>query len=176
MANKFFRLLLISTLIFFTQIKISFADSSYYIDFSKVLNESKAGKQAQDFLKNKFESESKKFAEKEKKLRKEESEIIAQKKLINKEEYQKKVESLRKKVSELQKNKQNSLRNISKLRNKAKSEILKNLNPIMKKYMEDNKIRVVLDKKSILLGDVNLDLTNKIIELLNKELKSIKLN
>ena len=91
MANKFFRLLLISTLIFFTQIKISFADSSYYIDFSKVLNESKAGKQAQDFLKNKFESESKKFAEKEKKLRKEESEIIAQKKLINKEEYQKKV-------------------------------------------------------------------------------------
>ena len=46
----------------------------------------------------------------------------------------------------------------------------------MKKYMEDNKIRVVLDKKSILLGDIKLDLTNKIIELLNKELKSIKLN
>ena len=42
--------------------------------------------------------------------------------------------------------------------------------------MEDNKIRIVLDRKSILLGDINLDITPKIIELLNKELKSIKLN
>ena len=88
----------------------------------------------------------------------------------------KKVETLRKKVSDLQRNKQNSLTNIAKMRSKARTELLKNLNPIMKKYMEEKKIRVVLDKKSILLGDKNLDLTEEIIELLNKELKSIKLN
>ena len=87
----------------------------------------------------------------------------------------KKVEVLRKKVSELQKNKRESLSNISKLRSKAKTELLKNLNPIIKKYMEENKIRIVLDKKSILLADQNLEITSKIIEILNKELKSIKL-
>ena len=42
--------------------------------------------------------------------------------------------------------------------------------------MEQNKIRIVLDRKSILLADINLDITSQIIELLNKELKSIKLN
>ncbi len=42
--------------------------------------------------------------------------------------------------------------------------------------MEDNKIRVVLDKKAILLADNNLDITQKIIEILNKELKSLNLN
>ena len=153
----------------------SFAETPYYIDFSKVLNQSKAGKGAQDFLKNKFESESKKLAEEEKKLRKEEKDIISKKKLITNEEYQKKVESLRKKVSQLQKDKQNSLRDIAKLRAKARAELLKNLNPLMKEYMEKNKIRIVLDKKSILLGDTKLDLTDEIINLLDKKIKSLKL-
>ena len=38
------------------------------------------------------------------------------------------------------------------------------------------KIRVVLDKKSILLADETLDITKDIIDLLNKKLKTIKLN
>ena len=159
----------------FVSTNLSFAESPYYIDFSKVLNQSKAGKEAQDFLKAKFESEAKKFSEEEKKLRKEETDIISKKKLINNEEYQKKVEALRKKVSQLQKNKQNSLKDIAKLRSKARTELLKNLNPLIEDYMEKNKIRIVLDKKSILLGDVKLDITDEIIKLLDKKLKSIKL-
>ena len=42
--------------------------------------------------------------------------------------------------------------------------------------MEDNNIRVVLDKQSIILADTKLELTNIIIDLLNKNLSSIKLN
>ena len=39
--------------------------------------------------------------------------------------------------------------------------------------MEDNKIRIVIDKKSILLGDTNLEITDQIISILNKELSSL---
>ena len=35
---------------------------------------------------------------------------------------------------------------------------------------------MVIDKKAILLADENLDLTKEIIGILNKKLKSIKLN
>ena len=42
--------------------------------------------------------------------------------------------------------------------------------------MEEKKIRVVLDKKTILLADETLDITKDIIDLLNKKLKTIKLN
>ena len=42
--------------------------------------------------------------------------------------------------------------------------------------MEENKIRIVLDKKSVLLGDTTLEITSKIIDILNKELKSIKID
>jgi Skp family chaperone for outer membrane proteins len=40
--------------------------------------------------------------------------------------------------------------------------------------MEDNKIRLVLDKKSILLGDSKLNITSDIIKILNDQVKSLK--
>ena len=42
--------------------------------------------------------------------------------------------------------------------------------------MAEKKIRMVVDKKSLLLADQNLDITKDIIEILNKKLKSIKLD
>tara|TARA_B110000495_G_C22531285_1_gene323122 strand:+ start:228 stop:479 length:252 start_codon:yes stop_codon:yes gene_type:complete len=83
---------------------------------------------------------------------------------------------LRKKVFALQKSKQESINKIGDQRAKAKNELLKALNPIIKKYMEDNKIRLVLDKKAVLLGDTKLEITDQIIDSLNKEVKTIKLD
>ena len=38
------------------------------------------------------------------------------------------------------------------------------------------KIRMVVDKKSLLLADENLDITKDIMDRLNKKLKSIKID
>ena len=65
---------------------------------------------------------------------------------------------------------------MAKQRAKAKNELLKNLNPIIKEFMEEKNIRMVLDKKSLLLADENLEITEEIIKRLDKKLKSIKLN
>ena len=166
--------LILFTTLFLFYLSNSFADNSYLIDFSKVLNNSKAGAQAQKNLKKKFETDSNKFKKQEADLRKEESEMISQKKLITKEEYQKKSELLRKKVTDLQKNKQASFNNIAESRNKAKQELIKAVNPILKKYMVDNNIRMVIDKQSVILGDTTLEITDQIIDILNKELTSLK--
>ena len=64
---------------------------------------------------------------------------------------------------------------MSKQRAKAKTELLKNLNPIISEYMQSKKIRMVVDK-NILMADQTLDITKEIMDLLNKRLKSIKLN
>ena len=79
-------------------------------------------------------------------------------------------------VADLQKEKSDSLKNIAKLRNDAENKLEDALNPIIKKYMEDNNIRMVIDKKAVLLGDTKLEITSQIIEILNKELKSLKIN
>ena len=83
---------------------------------------------------------------------------------------------LRKKVSSLQTERNKLLDSISKQRTKARTELLKTLNPIIKDYMKEKKIRLVLEKKSILLADENLNITKEITDLLNNKLKSIKLN
>ena len=156
--------------------QFALADNTYFIDYTRVLNQSKAGADAQQKLKNKFESESKKFLTEEENIKKQENELIAQKKALSNEDYQKKIDELRKKVAKLQVDKQNSLNEIAKSRALAKEELLKNVNPILKTYMEENKIRLIVDKQSVILGDTTLEITDKIIEILNQKLSSIKIN
>ena len=92
------------------------------------------------------------------------------------DDYKKRVTDLRLKVSNLQKERNTLISEVGKQRAKARQELLKNLNPIIKEYMEKNNIRMVIDKKSILLADDTLDITEEIVKLLNGKLKSIKLN
>jgi len=169
------KIILISLLLLFSFQNKLFSEIRY-VDFKYVLNESKAGKEAQAYLKKKLDNGVKSLKNKEKTIQDEEKNIIKQKKVISAEEYRKKVTELRKKVSSLQTERNNLLDSIAKQRSKARTELLKTLNPIIKNYMKEKKIRLVLEKKSILLADENLNITKEITDLLNKELKSIKLN
>ena len=54
--------------------------------------------------------------------------------------------------------------------------MIKTLNPILQKYMNENNIEIIVDKKNILLANSKYDLTGIILKLLDKELKSINLN
>lgn len=162
-------------IIFSSQSYVS-ADTPYFLDFKLILNKSDAGKKAQDFLKNKLEKGIKSIQQKEKKIAEEEKKIIQQKKIISAEEYKKKVTELRSKVANLQKERNKILNSIAEKRKKARDELLKNLNPIIKEYMVEKQIRMVLDKKELILADENLDITKDIIERLNKKLKSLKIN
>jgi Skp family chaperone for outer membrane proteins len=172
----FMKKLIFITILLFGFSFNAYADYARFVDFNAVLNSSKPGAQAQKKLKEKFETESKKFNKLEADIRKEETELISQKKALSSDEYQKKVESLRKRVAALQKNKQSSFNGIAKSRNDAKQTLLKAVNPIIKKYMEENSIRLIVDKKSVVMGDKTLEITSQIIAILNKELPSVKIN
>ena len=172
----FIKRLLIILVLFSFDYNYLAADTPYFLDFKKILNQSEAGKKAQTFLKNKLDKGIKNIKDKEKKLQEEERKIIQQKKVISAEEYKKKVSELRKKVADLQKQRNSLLSSVADQRAKARNELLKNLNPIISDYMKEKKIRMVVDKKSLLLADENLDITKDILSLLNQKLKSIKLN
>ena len=159
--------LIIITILILAYPLSSFADSAYFIDYTKILNTSKLGAAAQKELKERFKAESKKFKDLEEKIKKEESEIISQKQALTAEEYKKKVQELRKEVANLQKNKQSSFNSIAKSRDESRKKLQNAVNPIIKKYMDDNKIRIVLNKKGVILGDKTLEITDKIIAILN---------
>ena len=69
----------------------TFAEQKIVIlDLKYVLNNSKAGKGAQDYLKKSFEDNVKKFKNIEKELKKEEDDLLAKRTVLSKEEYTKK--------------------------------------------------------------------------------------
>ncbi len=173
---KYLQKISFALLIFFSIQSVVIADTPFFLDFKYILNESDAGKKAQDFLKNKLNKGIKNIQDKEKKIQEEEKKIISQKKIISAEEYKKKVTELRSKVSSLQKERNQLLESVAKQRTKARNELLKNLNPIIKDYMKEKNIRMVVDKKSLLLADENLNITKEIMSRLNKKLKSVSLN
>ena len=84
--------------------------------------------------------------------------------------------NIREKEKKIQKERNEILKSVADKRAKAKNELLKNLNPIMKDYMKEKNIKMIVDKKSLLLADENLNITKDIMSLLNKQLKFINLN
>ena len=152
------------------------ADLPKYLDFKFVLNESEAGKKAQAQLKKKLDNGVKDLSKQEKIIQEDEKKIIQQKKILSPEEYKKEVTDLRKKVSDLQKKRSKLLNTVANQRSKARSELLKNLNPVVKEYMVEKNIRMVLDKKGVILADEKLDITNDIITKLNAKIKTLKLD
>ena len=153
-----------------------FANTTYFVDFSYVLNQSKAGKEAQEIMKKKIKSSNEKFSKLEKKILDDEKDLISKKNVLKDEEYQKKIKTLRERVANLQKDKRSFFEKINKQRSESRKKLLNSLTPIMESYMKTNNIKIIIDKKNVLLGDASLDLTKTITELLNKELKSLNLN
>ena len=146
-----------------------------YMDMKFVLNNSQAGKGAQDYLKKTFKEKQKKFSDMEKNLKKEEDDLLAKKKILTKTEYTEKMNNLRKKVIDYQSERRTALDKIAKQKTDARELLLEKLDPILKSYIKEGNISVVIDKKNILIGNAELDITNIIIDKLNKELPSLSL-
>jgi len=172
---KYFVKFFVVTLFFIISTHASAEQQIAYIDMKFVLNNSKAGKGAQSFLQKSFKAKQKLISDKEKALKKEESDLLSKKTILSKEDYKKKADELRKKVSAYQAERRGALDKIAKQRTEARNKLLKTLDPILKNYISENGISIILDKKNIILGDEALDVTNLIVEKLNKELPSINL-
>ena len=54
--------------------------------------------------------------------------------------------------------------------------MLNTLTPILTSYSTDKNIDIILPKKNLLIGRTELDITNEILEIFNKKVKTIKIN
>jgi len=146
-----------------------------FIDMKYLLNNSKAGKGAQDYLKKAISDNQKKFAETEKKLKNEEADLLGKKNDLSKEEYKKLSDVLRAKVIEYQKNRKEVFDKITKQRSEARQKLLETVKPIMESYADENNISLILDKKTIIVTTPATDITETIVERLNTKLPSLSL-
>ena len=145
------------------------------LDLKYVLNNSKAGKSAQDFLKKSYNNNLKKYADMEKALKKEEQDLLTKKSVLSKEEYTKKTDALRKKVIDFQSQRRSAIDKIATQRSNSRATLIQALDPILDAYIKEKNIALVLDKKFALGGVPENDITTIITEKLNKTLPSLNL-
>ena len=147
-----------------------------YIDINKIISSSDSGKYLNKELNKINDANIIEFKNIEKELKFEEENILKQKNILKESEFNVKVNELREKVksyNELKNKKNNELK---KIRDNAAEKILNTLNSILSEYSAKNSISLIIDKKNIIIGKSELDVTNKIMELLNKKIKKVELN
>ena len=172
---KYLVKLIVVTLLLLIYTHASAEQKVVYIDMKFILNNSQAGKGAQDFLQKTFNENQKKFSNQENELKKEENDLLSKKTIYTAEEYKQKSDELRKKVISYQSERRKSLEKITKQRADARQTLLKTLDPILDNYIKENNISVVIDKKNIIGGQTNLEITKIIVEKLNGKLPSLNL-
>ncbi len=169
------KLFVITYLIFGTT--NSFAESKIvYIDMNKILKESKVGIFVEKELTKSHEAKLEEFKKNEEQLKQDEIDLISKRNIMDRAEFEEKVRNLNEKAQNYQEKRRKWFDQISDKRNKARSEVLKELDPIMSDYFEQNEISMILFKRNLAIGITELDITEAIIGELNKKLPSIKLN
>ena len=58
----------------------------------------------------------------------------------------------------------------------ASTKLISRLTPILEEYSKKNSIRIIVQKKNIVMGKKEDDITKDILELINQKVKSIKIN
>ena len=171
---KFFVIILIT---FCTTIaKANESSSIVYINMDKVMKKSAAGKSLIKQLDKIHQSNIMEFKKIEDSLKSEESSLMSQKNILSEEEFAKKINLLKKNISDYKKNRKIKIDLVAKKKVDATTKFFEILSPILTDYSKNNSISIILRKKDIVIAKSDLDITDKIIELVNSKIKKISLN
>jgi len=168
--KKFFLIIL-----FLSNINLSYAnDNIVYIDINFILENSLVGKSINNEIKMLHTKEKENFEIIEKKLIENEKKLISQKNILDEKKFKNEIDNHKKELIDYRNQKKIILDNLDKKKREYIKKVLNSLNPIISKYVEENRISLVLQKNNIIIAKKELDITNKILDLLNDQLKEIK--
>ncbi len=146
-----------------------------YLDTNYLLNQSKVGKYVNSRLKKINDDNIEEFKAIELNIKSIEEDLLKQKNILKKEDYEEKVSDLKNKYKSYQEQRKNKNDELTQLRNKVGNEILNHVNEILTKYSKSESISLIIEKKNVVIGKTDLDVTSDILSLLDKKIKKIEL-
>jgi len=172
MFKKFF------LIIIFFSLTINFlkADEKvFYIDIDYLMTNTVAGKELLNKLKKEEELKINKFKLNDDNFKIEEKKIFAKKNLISKEELNNELKTLQIKFQKYRAEKIIEIDELKTKRNKNIATFLSLINPIIERYMTDNSIYMLIDKKNVFIANKDYDITNNLIELIDNQIKNVEI-
>ena len=166
--NKLFSIFLL----FFLFTNTSYSNESVaYIDIDFILKNSDIGKKSLEKINTQNNKNIQDLKKKEKILKDLEIEIASKKNIISKEAFEKEVTIFRKNIDQFKIEQKQIIENFNDYKKKEIDEVFKKISPIINSYMEKKSVKILFDAKNIFMARNDLNLTNDILEAINKEVK-----
>ena len=171
--KKFF---LIFHFIFLFFYQTGFANVSIvYIDMDNIMSTSIVGKSILRQLNDANNKAIQEFQQIEKDFKVQENKILSQKNILSEIEFDQKVTLLKSKIKEYTKNKKKKIDDLNQLKINNTNKFIEQINEILLKYSKDKSISLILQKKNIIIGKSELDISMDIVKLINIEIKEFKI-
>ena len=146
-----------------------------FLDMDRIVSTSNTGLSIINQLKDLSDKNLTFLNEQENDFKEKESKLISQKNIISESEFKNKADKLKKEINVLNKNRNKIITDFNKLKIKNTNKLLKMINTILMKFSNDNSISFILQKKDLVVGKSELDITDEILKIENNEVKSFKI-
>ncbi len=168
----FFKKLFFVVLFIFIGISNSYSDQKIaFIDLDFVVENTNAGREILNELKSLNNQNIKNLKLKEDELKNQENEIKKKQNIISEVEFNKEVKILKEKAKIFRNEKNQIVSNFNKEKNQKIKSLFDQINPIIQKYMDQNSIDILLDRKNVYIGNIGSDITKNVIDEINKNIK-----
>ena len=158
------------------QINVLFANQNIaFIDMNRIINETKAGSSILMQLNEINNKNLKKFSADGEELKKKEIKLISQKNILSQSDFEVNFNKLKTEINEYNQNKNTIINNFNKKKNINTNEFLLVINKIIAEYSDTKNISIILQKKYLVLGKSELDLSDEIIVIIDKNIKEFKI-
>ena len=146
-------------------------ESVAYINLDFLFKNTNIGKEIIKKINSLDEQNIKQIKLEEKKLKQKETKLLNEKNLLSKEIFNKNLNELKNEIKNFNNENIKNKKKIQKIKNEELSEFLNQIQPILNTYMEKNSLNILIDKKNIFMGKTELDITEKIINIIDKKFK-----
>ena len=146
-------------------------DKIAFFDLDEVLNKSITGKNIVLKIEKINEKNFKDIQIRKKKLQTLKENLDTKKNILSEEEFKIQFESLQKELKTFNESNKTISDEFEKVKQKQLEQFLKLISPIIEEYIKENSISIVLNKKNVFIAKKEYDITENIIELVNKYAK-----
>ena len=146
-----------------------------FIDMDKIISTSKPGSFILSQLSDINLKNSTKLENDAKKLKKQEIKLVSQKNILSEVDFQANINKLKLEFNNFNINRDKISKDFDNLRVENMNKLMKLINPILVNYSNDKSISMLLKKKNLVIGKTELDITDEIIKIIDRDIKQFKI-
>ena len=149
----------------------SFANKIAFIDLDVLIKKTNLGQKISKQLENKKISNAEEIKKREISIKKLENEIRKKQNILSNEELTIEVTNLQNKIKKFNSYKAQTNNEFNLIKNDEILKFFNTINPLIQSFLSENSIDILFNNKNIIIGKDSLDITDKIINIVNNSLE-----